>query len=221
MDNPHILDCLKTSEAVLFFRNGEYLLALPGKTADQWSVKFLSHETIVTCLGMQQLNYGFLKPGVVAFGHSDKGSWFLYTEAPGQREIFLEEGASTGILIPMPRLYICVVGNLHFVWATKDVDFNESSIVSYAPLPNLNASHSLCWGANRRQDACLENVESIVQIFNKAVFSGSNTGGKSLSHPGDIRDQLRLIQGQKVYPVADLVEDHNRYTVKRLLQTLT
>ena len=90
----------------------------------------------------------------------------------------------------------------------------------HAPLPNVFSSGNICWGTVQRvTDAALQttNLAEDWAVLLGSRFNDHGVGGKSKSHPMDIRQMLIALEGRKAraYPKSDLLP------VKKTLATGT
>lgn len=96
------------------------------------------------------------------------------------------------------------------VFAVKKRPTTLNEPLFHAPLPNVFASGSVCWGTVPQVDE--SGLQNISLAGDWAVLLGSRfndhgVSGKSKSHPSDIRQMLIALEGRKArtYPKSDLL----------------
>ncbi|MFQ3657306.1 MAG: hypothetical protein SNJ54_00005, partial [Anaerolineae bacterium] len=90
----------------------------------------------------------------------------------------------------------------------RPVTLNEP--LFHAPLPNVFSSGNICWGTVQRvTDTALQttNLAEDWAVLLGSRFNDHGVGGKSKSHPMDIRQMLIALEGRKAraYPKSDLL----------------
>lgn len=125
------------------------------------------------------------------------------------------EGSEVALRVPLPGLLLIrtTIENKqpqYAVYALKKRPLNLDEPLFHAPLPNVFASGSICWGTV--QHVAENSLTNSSLLADWSTLLGSRFGdhglsGKSKSHPSDIRQQLIALETRKarVYPKTDLV----------------
>ncbi len=108
---------------------------------------------------------------------------------------------------PLPGMVMFGVGSTYFVWAVKTERLEPYQEIYRAPLPNVMADASVCWGAQKPPHATGRAIAEAWALFAyQTTFNNHATSGKSKREPEDVRRVLRTCAAEGVaYPVADLV----------------
>ena len=132
---------------------------------------------------------------------------------PQQTALFLD-GLEQPVRVPLPGLLMLRVtlGNdtpRYGVYAVKRRPTTLETPLFHAPLPNTD-SRSICWGTVKKPSP--EGLASLTldedwRLFLGSVFTNHSVGGKSKTHPADIRQKLIALDRSqaRTYPVRDLI----------------
>ncbi len=175
--------------------------------------KFVTAADVAAAFSGQLEDSGWLTPGVVRFGQSVQGPWYVFFAPPAKATITLEgNGDIEGVPIPLPLpgLVLLGIGRTHYVWAVKTSEFNPDNPAYYAPFPNVYDDGHVCWGVNAPPEVKREVAARTWRLFLDSPFTASLLAGKSAAYPMDVRLQLRkvVMSKAKTYPVDDLRPVH-------------
>ena len=133
---------------------------------------------------------------------------------PQKTGIFIE-GSDAPVRVPLPPLLLIRTTNenknpQYQVYAVKERPTALDAPLFHAPLPNIYAAGSICWGSVYRADDAALQTNSLVadwRVFLGSPFGDHLVNGKSRSHPHDIRQKLFELEARnaRVYPKSDLV----------------
>ncbi len=158
------------------------------------------------------IDTGWLPPGVARCAETSRGAMVLGYRPPSTATILLDGGRKGGVdtlTIPLPALVMLGVETKYYLWALKDAGFSPGAVIHNAPLPNINADGTVCFGANKVPRASGDSISKAWALFWESPFSDHSVQGKSAAHPNDIRKVIRELakggRGRKTYPTADLV----------------
>lgn len=128
--------------------------------------------------------------------------------------IFLD-ASDTALRVPLPALIMVRHTQedrqpTYQVFATKQRPTSLNAKLFLAPLPNVFNSGSICWGSVQRvSDEALKrtSLSDDWAMLLGSPFGDHACGGKSHSHPADIRQKLIELErsGAKRYPTVDLI----------------
>ncbi len=171
--------------------------------------KFVTAADVAAAFSGQLEDSGWVTPGIVRFGQSVQGPWYVFFAPPGKATIYLEDqGALGGVPLPLvlPGLVLLGIGRTHYVWAVRTHVFNPADPAYYAPFPNVYDDGHVCWGRNAPPKVEREMAAHTWKLFLESPFTASLLGGKSNAYPADIRQQLQKLAmaKAKAYPVDDL-----------------
>jgi len=208
------------AEAELYFMPGGHYLFRRRSAAGVTS-KFVTAPDVAAAFTGQEMDSGWLPPGMMRVGRHALGSWYVYT-APAQRAR-LALTAPEGVLdieIPIPRTVLVGCGENCYLAALCEDHFNPDARLYHAPFPNLYNELRICWGDNTPPEVDFQSASKVWKLFFDAPFNGHLAGGKSQAYPDDVRRQLLALAGSKRrrYPERDLVE--TRFTTSSLLDAL-
>jgi len=105
--------------------------------------------------------------------------------------------------IPMPGLiFICSSGKPPWVYAAKKRPVSPRDSIYHAPLFNIFHNGSTCSGTHKYP----EQIEEIPNSFFTSFFSlEANYNGRSKKHPDSLLKLWEELDGQKRYPLKDLI----------------
>lgn len=128
------------------------------------------------------------------------------------------EGSDNPLRVPLPGLVLVRVTTedrspAYQFYAVKGRLTSFDEPLYHAPLPNIFASGSICWGnVSLVSDAALQGtlLQEDWAVLLGTRFGDHAVGGKSKSHPNDIRQKLIDLENRKArtYPKSDLIPAH-------------
>ena len=208
------------AEAELYFLPGGHYLFRRRSAAGVMS-KFVTAPDVAAAFTGQEMDSGWLPPGVLRIGQHARGPWYVYS-APAQRlrlALTTPEGIQE-IEIPIPRTVLIGYGESCYLAALREDHFDPTARLCHAPFPNLYNELRICWGDNTPPEVNIQSAAKTWKLFFDAPFNGHLTGGKSQAYPDDVRRQLLAlaVSKRRRYPARDLVE--TRFTINSLLDAL-
>lgn len=135
---------------------------------------------------------------------------------PPQKTGLFVDGAETALRVPLPGLIMVRTeaaesGSPQYgVYAVKTRPETLDVPLFHAPLPNVFASGTICWGTVPRVDeAALRSTSLAVDwtVLLGSAFGDHAVGGKSKREPRDIRKLLIALEAKQArrYPTGDLI----------------
>jgi hypothetical protein len=134
---------------------------------------------------------------------------------PPQKTGLYLDGSETALRVPLPGLLLIRVtaddkNPQYGVYAVKKRPMTLDAPLYHAPLPNVFTTGNICWGTVQRvTDAALYGTSLAEDwaVLLGSRFNDHGVGGKSKSHPMDIRQMLISLEGRKAraYPKSDLL----------------
>lgn len=134
---------------------------------------------------------------------------------PPQKTGLYLDGSDTALRVPLPGLLLIRVtaeakNPQYGVYAVKKRPLTLDAPLYHAPLPNVFTTGNICWGTVQRvTDAALYGTSLAEDwaVLLGSRFNDHGVGGKSKSHPMDIRQMLIALEGRKAraYPKSDLL----------------
>jgi PRTRC genetic system protein B len=133
---------------------------------------------------------------------------------PQKTGIFLDD-AETALRVPLPGLVMIRTTSgdstpQYALYAVKRRPEKLDTLLFHAPLPNVFASGSICWGTVPKVDSDALRGSSLANDWTMLLgssFGDHACGGKSRRQPQDIRKLLIELEASKAkrYPTGDLV----------------
>lgn len=150
---------------------------------------------------------GLLPPGAIWWRNTRSGPAVALYVAPHIRQVALQTSIKKPALrykLPMPGLiFLCRPGAPPWVFAVKSKPKTERDIVYKAPLCNIFANGRSCPGTHKYP----ARLEDMVQSFFTSFFSPTgDLQGRSQKFPGNVTHLWKFLNGEKRYPLADLVQ---------------
>jgi Prokaryotic E2 family D len=159
--------------------------------------------------------------GVVRWGVKRGVEWAVLFLPPSVHNLELTEADGTPeesvsrVAAPLPGMVMFGVGTQYFVWAAKTERLDPYQELYRAPLPNVMADASVCWGAQKPPHATGKAVAEAWALFAyRTTFNNHAAEAKSKREPEDVRRVLRACAAaeqnplnpyqQTRYPVDDL-----------------
>jgi hypothetical protein len=133
---------------------------------------------------------------------------------PQKTGLYLDD-SETALRVPLPGLLLIRVTSedrnpQYQVYAVKKRPIKLDELLFHAPLPNVFSSGNICWGTVQRvTDTALQGTSLADDwaVLLGSRFNDHGVGGKSKSHPSDVRQMLIALEGRKAraYPKTDLL----------------
>lgn len=195
-------------DAEIILAEGSYLLHYREETKHVY--KSLSASAIARVFSQQKKNdSNWLWECLVRHGQCGCKDWAV---AFLPKSNYLLQVNNEQLKVPMPSLIFMGIDRDYFVWAVRETNFDASSRVYRAPLPNVNTvDGKVCFGNVKVPTANLHTIEDAWPLFFDSNFNGDYTDGKSRRFSQNILSQLKLLhtkgnEGKRCrYPLADLV----------------
>lgn len=171
--------------------------------------KCLSGENLRIAFTLENIDSGWVPPGIVRCGTNTQGQWFVKFVPPQKHNLVLtdDKGNKTTLEgVPLPGLIFGGCGSSYYVWATTEAEFNPLSLCYHAPLSNLYDDGRVCYGDNQVQAASNKMAGPAWWLFLNSPFNNHLSQNKSARYPTDVRRQLLEVHKSQaeIYPVDDL-----------------
>jgi hypothetical protein len=134
--------------------------------------------------------------------------------APQKTGLYLDE-SDTPLRVALPGLLLIRITSedrnpQYQVYAVKKRPVTLDEPLFHAPIPNVFSNGTICWGTVQAvTDTALKGARLAADwaVLLGSRFNDHGVGGKSKSHPKDIRQFLIALEGRKArsYPKADLL----------------
>ena len=156
------------------------------------------------------MNSGLLSPSTLWWENTQDGTYKALWRPPGVVRVALQTdamGVPTRWKIPMPGLiFLCSPGKTPWVWAAKKRPERETDTVYKAPCFNVFRSGEVCPGSHKFP----ERLEDIPASFFMSFFTAhGDPTERSKKYPRGLDQRWASLDGEKVYPLDDLVEAGN------------
>lgn len=172
------------------------------------TIKPVSIEAARQAFSNQPIDSGWIPPGVLRWGHGNKGQWMVEWIAPATYTITLEmAGERKTISVPMPSLIWFGQGKHFYIWAAKQKTFRPDAPLFHAPLPNVGDSGVICFGNQNPHRVEKGGFDAAWNLFWEMAFNKDHANGKSRAHEKDVTRQLLAVAKAKAktYPLNDLL----------------
>lgn len=208
------------------------IVVVPGQYYAQYldggaeHIKPISPATAHAILRNEDIDTGWLSPGVVRCAETMKGPMVLSYRPPSKATILLDSGRSgkpDELTVPLPGLVMIGVDTKYYLWGVQGDNFQPNAVLFNAPLPNINTDASICFGSNKVGRASGQSMAKIWELFWASPFSDHAVQGKSQKNLKDIRPVLRELakgRGKNKYPPFDLVKFNHGTTVGRAWESI-
>ena len=133
---------------------------------------------------------------------------------PGKTGLYFE-GSETPLRVPLPGMVMIRVtadntSPQYQVYAVRKRPTQLDTPLFHLPLPNVFTSGSVCWGSVPQASETALKSSALTEdwsVFLGSRFGDHGCGGKSRSHPQDIRQHLIALEKRqaRVYPISDLI----------------
>ena len=180
------------------YRDFEVLLVDSG-SLDRTREIAAAHGARIIRLRNEDIDTGWLSPGVVRCAETMKGTMALSYRPPARATILLDgrRGKTQELVLPLPGLVMIGLESKYYLWAVKGTDFHPAAPLFNAPLPNINTDASICFGSNKLPRATGQSMAKVWELFWASPFSDHAVQGKSLANLKDIRPAIRALAGGK------------------------
>ena len=204
------------ANAALLFIEGQYALQLAdaGKGEPQ-TLKMLAPASVRAAFSKIPVDSGWLPPRLRRWGYGEQGEYAVLYVPPQAHPLRLindfgerfGKKRSLRLTVPLPGLVFAGQGSGYAVWAAPGDDFNPAAAACRAPLPNVHANGTICFGPNRPPACAPGAIEAAWQLFIATPFNGHLKDGSSRAHAHDCREVLLALAEAEAtaYPVEDLV----------------
>ena len=198
---------------MLIFRNGQCVFRMATLSGPVME-RLVSWEAVRAAATNIPIDSGWLAPEIARWGTGGKGEWAVAFIPPGRHELELTAGTpgvsetTERVTAPLPGMVMFGMVNKFFVWAVKTETLNPHHEVYRAPLPNVMADASVCWGLLKPPTASARSLLGAWKLFISSTFNNHAANGKSKRQREDVRVLLKELaaQGEAAkYPVEDLV----------------
>lgn len=209
-------------EAAIFIGANTYLYKRRDpKRPHVFQYKCLSPETLAAAFQIEQIDTGWLPPGLVRCGSNTRGNWAVFFVPPQCCSIAVE---ATRLKVPLPGLVLLGCESQYWLWAICESQFDPQSKAHYAPLPNVHNTGKICWGSNKPPSLANQSIAQTWKLFIESPFNDHLVQGKSQKYPQTIVQQLRSLSKRncKTYPDRDLVavpENYRGISIGELIET--
>ena len=173
------------------------------------------------------IDSGWLEPGVVRWGVSQKGSWSVQLIHPERERTLLFERTTDGDLIPdhltlrLPPLVMIGINATYHLWALRETEVHARTPLYYAPFPNVYGNAHICFGSNTVAPVEQDGMRQALKLFCEAPFGQTSIQNKSERHPQDVRRMLKEVADSgSAYPVEDLIPYHTETYLGDMLARL-
>jgi len=211
-----VLDLLKMPKdglirinAALFFLGSDEMFAFYWRDTHngQQHCKLLQASAVRTAFHQMPMDSGFLPPGTLRFGCDATGTRWLSIFIPPARctlSIIDNDLGTVLVAVPLPGFIFTGCGRNYWIWTVKDAQITPETPLYHAPLSNVGASGSICFGANRPPEADGSTIQEAFHLFLDSPFNGHLANNKSRKYQGDVRYLLQELGSQKAFPYDDL-----------------
>jgi hypothetical protein len=206
----------KTIEAALFIAGTTYVYKrrIPHSHPPTFEYKCLSPESLQRAFHLEQVDTGWIDPGVVRCGSSTVGNWAVLHIPPDRHTLELKDSSqSKSVSLPLPGFVMLGIEDKYWLWAVTGNRFDPTALAHQAPLPNVYNTGVICWGNNTPPTASAQTMSQAWTRFITTPFNDHLVQGKSRKHSIDVTQQLlTLSRGKrKAYPTNDLVPHQSGY----------
>ncbi len=213
-----ILDLLKIPQdsfvrisAALFFLGNREMFAFYWRDSynNKEYCKFVSADAVRAAFEPMPFDSGYLPPHTLRFGITSSGErWLSMFVPPAPVELSVQDSdlGMQQVQVPLPGLVFTGRGKFYWIWAVKDEIPTAETIVYHAPLSNVGADGSICFGANPVPEADGPTMLQALHLFLASPFNGHWAAGKSRAFQGDVRYLLQDLAKQRPpsFPLDDL-----------------
>ncbi|MFL6284460.1 MAG: hypothetical protein ACJ74Q_15050 [Pyrinomonadaceae bacterium] len=210
------------AQAAIVIVPGQYYAQYLDGAAEH--IKPISPATAHAILRNEDIDTGWLSPGVVRCAETMKGMMALSYRPPSHAKILLDgrRGKTDELTVPLPGLVMIGLETKYYLWALNTPNFDPGAQLFNTPLPNINSDASICFGANKLPRASGQSMSKVWDLFWASPFSDHSVQGKSLANLNDIRPAIRSLASSRAteYPSADLVRHNHGTTVTRAWDSL-
>ncbi len=205
-------------QAALVFAGGQYLFRW--KEGEVVHSKFISPASVRAAFSAEPIDTGWIPSNIRRWGTGPAGDWAVLSIRPMRHALILENGTrdpTVALEVPLPALVFVRIAAACYVWALKH-EFAPDVLLHHAPLPNVDGSGKICFGANQLEG---RTIAESWQLFLDSPFTSHQANGKSRRQPNDVRLLLASLGDRKRYPLRDLLPLQPRITVDQAISSLT
>ena len=131
------------------------------------------------------------------------------------------------IRVPLPGLVWFGIATSYWIWAVKTETLQPHQEIYRAPLPNIYADGSICWGQVKPERMTAATFFKAYELFMGSTFNNHLANAKSKGQREDVRVMLRDLARApydtrpEVYPVDDLMRqvDHVGVTLDQAMRS--
>lgn len=194
-------------DAALYFlgTQGDYLFKYHKE--GQVVNKFIRHTEVAAAFSGQEIDSGWIQPGVLRFGAGIKGNWFVYHEPRQIVNLSFYDTTPRVLKVPIPAMVMIQMGSGTYFFALKSKTVSAGVKLYVAPLPNLNAKGSVCWGTTKLPKLIHHNAGKIWEAFLGSVFTTHTDTGKVKGYPDGCIPFWDMLAAKKArtFPVGRLI----------------
>jgi PRTRC genetic system protein B len=160
------------------------------------------HDVVSACTHVD-LSSGLLPPNTL-FWKQQANQVMLGIYVPARRWKVQTEESSYHV--PMPPFLFVGNGTSYRIFAVKKRPRSERDQIYHAPCPNVHTHGGICQG-NTPFPVCRgQTIQQALYLFLEgSLFNADLSRGKCQSHPEDVRQLWRELDGRKKFPLAELV----------------
>ena len=192
---------------------GQYVWHFFDQEVKRRRFKGVSESLLRQAFGSESIDSGWLPPQVCRWGTRPDGDWvvsFRPSQCYDLRIVGLGEHVSERMMVRLPGLIFCGIGQAYYIWATKGRTFSPTAPIFQAPLPNVYGDGRVCFGENTPPVVTARagaTIEEAWHLFISSPFNADLSNSKSRAQPDDVRYQLIQASQHKrhSYPLSDLV----------------
>jgi PRTRC genetic system protein B len=203
---------LPGEHAALIFVGDQYLFRQVANTG-ALETKYIAPASVAAAFAQAHLiDSGWLTPDIVRWGVGAAGEWAVLFSPPTVCDLTLATDASelVTVRVPMPGRVMLGYDMNYYLWAVTDERLTATPTVFHAPLPNVDTTGRICFGAKIPPRASTATIQSAWNLFFSAPFTAHQANGKSKRHSNDVRGHLLALARRKrrQYPASDLIPLH-------------
>jgi hypothetical protein len=179
----------------------------------------VSPEVVARTMGQNfRVSTGLIATDILAINQGSLETQIVHYRKPQMTGIWLD-GSDEPLRVPMPGLILVYTfwssQNDCSLFAVKRKPRSLKEPLYHAPLPNVYANGSICWGNVKHPTAAItsQGILTMTGVWQQLLgspFGNHSVSGKSASAKEDIRKQLIKLDGEKLrkYPAIDLVKSN-------------
>jgi hypothetical protein len=213
------------------FRDGQFVFCMTNE-AGGLVERFISAAQVRQAFTGIPIESGWLPPGVMRWGNGIRGEWAVGFIPPRVHELELTREVATApgadptagtpvpplaseidrIRVPLPGLVWFGIATSYWIWAVKTETLQPYQEIYRAPLPNIYADGSICWGLVKPERMTAKTLFKAYDLFMGTTFNNHLANAKSKSKRDDVRVMLRDLaraaaEFPAMVPVAEMEAD--------------